>query len=261
MKDRGIKMISKAVIMAGGEGKRLRPLTDHVPKPLVEIGGKPLIQILIEHLRDERVRDITIAINYKGELIKKCFGDGRDLAVKIGYTRERKSMGTAGPLSLMRGKIKEPFYLVNGDILTTMRFSELGRHHLKKKADITVGVIPHEISVPYGVVQTQNGQLLDIAEKPMLRFLIVSGIYAISPSVLEHIPRSKYLDMPDFINILLKKRCHVSYFLIKSCWMDVGTSEDLQRAQRKVLEWGLLSQKASAHHDSPRLKSKLKSNQ
>lgn len=233
-------MVRKAVIMAGGEGRRMRPLTEHVPKPLVEIAGKPLLQILVEHLRDDGVEEVVMALGYKGDLIRKCFGDGRQLAVRIDYTRERERMGTAGALSLLNGQVDEPFYLVNGDILTTARFSELGRFHQQHKADVTVGVVEHEVLVPYGVVQTENGSLLDVTEKPILRFLVLAGIYVIEPEVLTHVTKGKPLDMPDLIQTLLHRNRKIAHYTIRGEWMDVGTSEDLHVAQRKVLEWGLI---------------------
>jgi dTDP-glucose pyrophosphorylase len=222
---------SFAVIMAGGEGTRLRPFTEHIPKPMVEVGGVPLLKRQVERLVNAGISRIYISVNYLGHIIEDYFGDGRDYGVEICYLREQMKLGTAGALSLLPEKPISPIILMNGDILTTFDFDSFYTYHQEYAAPISVAAIDHKINIPYGVIRT-NGQFIkELVEKPSERFLCNAGIYAISPEVLSLIPSEKYSNMTDLIDICLKKKIPVAVFPIHEYWSDVGTPEDLEKAR------------------------------
>lgn len=228
-----------AVLMAGGDGTRLRPLTESTPKPLLRVGGKPLLEILVERLHASGVREIFLIVRYKSEMIEAHFGDGGRLGVRIRYIREVTPLGTAGGLALLPEPLTAPFFLVNGDILTKCDFRAMLEFHRRWRADLTVGTVPHTVEVPYGVLEVEGEQLSTISEKPRLDFLINSGVYVVEPSALALIPRERPFDAPELIPLLKQAGRPVVAFPIREYWLDVGRHADFTQANRDVAE-GLL---------------------
>jgi dTDP-glucose pyrophosphorylase len=229
-----------AVIMAGGEGRRLRPLTETTPKPLVLIGGKPLVEIMIERLRQSGITDITVAVHHKSEMIRERLGDGSRLGVRVGYALEPKPLGTMGALPLVRDRLGQPFFVVNGDILTKCDFRAMWEFHRgQERAAMTVGVSTHQVDIPYGEFTLHGERVIRVEEKPRKEFPINAGIYLLDPSVIELIPAGEYFDATDMIRALLDQGRVVAAHLIREYWLDVGRPHDLEPANRDVAE-GLL---------------------
>jgi NDP-sugar pyrophosphorylase family protein len=220
----------KVVIMAGGEGRRLRPLTEEVPKPMLPLGEKPLLHILIERLKASGLKDIIITTRYKSEIIKGYFQDGKILGVNIFYTHETKKLGTAGPLTLLKNVLKSPFLVVNGDIFTNFDFRKIIEFHKKTNSEATVGVVNWKFQIPFGVINTFNGYIKNIEEKPSLNFLILAGIYVFNPSVLDKIPTETTYNINQLLSELIKDGKEPKYFEIKDNWIDIGRLPDYEYA-------------------------------
>jgi dTDP-glucose pyrophosphorylase len=229
-----------AVIMAGGEGRRLRPLTEATPKPLIAVGGKPLIEIMIERLRHAGIDDITIALHHKSEVIRERLGDGARLGVRIDYAIEAKPLGTMGALTLLRGRLRRPFFVVNADILTKCDFRAMWEFHRQQEsAAMTVGVSIHQVDIPYGEFTLHDGRVTRVEEKPRKEFPVNAGIYLLDPSAIDLIPAGEYFDATDMIRVLVDRGRVVAAHLIREYWLDVGRLHDLEKANRDVAE-GLL---------------------
>jgi dTDP-glucose pyrophosphorylase len=227
-----------AVLMAGGAGSRLRPLTDAVPKPLLRVGGKPLLEIMIERLRGNGVRTFYVSVHYKSEQIEAHFGDGARLGVRIRYLREPEPLGTAGALRLLGDDWAEPLFLVNGDIVTKCDFRSMLAFHHRNDADLTVGLVPYEVNVPYGVFDVDGDRLTGVSEKPRLEFQVNSGLYVIGPSLRPLLPGGVF-DAPDLIKLAVGAGRAVKAFPITDYWLDVGRYDDFRKAELDVAE-GLL---------------------
>jgi len=230
---------NRAVLMAGGAGQRLRPLTESVPKPLLRVGDKPLLEIMVERLRDAGVREFCITVHHKSEMIEEHFGDGGRFGVRIRYVRETTPLGTAGALTLLEEIPTEPFFLVNGDILTKCDFRSLLEFHQRSGADMTLGTVHHAGELPYGIIEVEGDRLVRMVEKPRLEFLINSGIYVVEPRAIAHIPRERYFDATELIAALAAAGRPVAAFPITDYWLDVGRHDDFHKADRDVAE-GLL---------------------
>ncbi len=192
----------QAVIMAGGFGTRLRPLTDDVPKPMLTVGGRPLLEHTIESLEQAGIRRINVTTHYLPEKISDYFGNGRDFGVELTYVPEDRPLGTAGALGLV-GATEEPLLVINGDILTRVDFRAMLTFHRDQGADLTVGTGLFGVEVPYGVIKAEGGRVASIQEKPKYDFLINAGIYLLEPSVRRYIPEGERYDMPDLITSLI----------------------------------------------------------
>lgn len=229
----------KVVIMAGGEGKRLKPLTNGIPKPMLPIGRKPLLQILIEQLKKYELKDIIIATGYKDHIIKSYFRDGSHFGINISYTSENYKLGTVGPLKLLDKKTTNTFLVINGDILTRFNFRKIVDKHNEDGNDMTVGVSKYKLHVPFGIVETENGDgvITSVREKPNLEFLILSGIYVINSSVISYIPSGVSYDIPQLIEDLLKDNKRVRYYQIEGEWLDIGRIEDYEFANKNWDKW------------------------
>ena len=188
--------------MAGGAGTRLRPLTEDVPKPMVNLGGRPMLERIIEQLRESGISRVMVTTHYKGELISDHFGDGDGFGVKIDYVQEDKPMGTAGALSQLEPSDK-PLLVMNGDILTRLDFRAMLDFHGDHNADMSVAVRTHEFVVPYGVMETENERIIKVTEKPTINHFINAGIYLLNPDVARLVPESGYYDMTELINHLV----------------------------------------------------------
>jgi dTDP-glucose pyrophosphorylase len=232
----GVSPFSCAVIMAGGEGQRLRPITQAIPKPMVEIGGQPLLRLQIERLRRAGIRRIYIAINYLGHVIEDYFGDGNDFGVSISYLREETKLGTGGALSLLPNDISGTILVMNGDVVTQSNFGALGMFHQHHGALLTVSAVEHHVQIPYGVVVSDGPKVQRIDEKPSQFFRCNAGIYALSDQCLRHIAPASFMNMTDLIDVLLQASQPVAVFPIYEFWSDIGTPEELAATRTRIKE-------------------------
>ncbi len=219
------------VIMAGGLGKRLRPLTEAVPKPMLLVGEHPILQIIIESFRNQGFRQFFVSLNYLGEMIRSHFGDGSKWGVNIRYLNEEKPLGTAGALSLLPERAEKPLIVMNGDILTKVDFRQLLHFHEEHKAQATTCVRDYFVEVPFGVVDNDGHRIRGLREKPNHRFLVNAGIYTLQPDALEFIPRNESFDMPMLIETLVGRGQHACLFPIREYWIDVGRMDEFDRAR------------------------------
>jgi dTDP-glucose pyrophosphorylase len=218
------------VLMAGGIGSRLRPLTDDCPKPLLHLNDKPILEIILENLITYGFKNIYIAVNYKAEMIESHFGDGSKWNVRIDYLREKQAMGTAGALGLLPERPLSPLLVMNADLLTEVNFKQLLDFHSTHKAHATMCVRDYRIQVPFGVVQLDQYRISSIDEKPTHRFFVNAGIYVLMPEVLDKIPQGTTYDMTDLFQNLIAEDGEVIAFPIHEHWLDIGRYEDYQRA-------------------------------
>jgi dTDP-glucose pyrophosphorylase/CBS domain-containing protein len=222
-----------AVVMAGGFGTRLRPLTDNTPKPMLPIGDRPMLEWTIEQLKKTGIQQISLTTHYMPEAISDHFGNGDDFGVKINYVHEETPLGTAGALGLL-GKVDGPLLVINGDILTQVDFRAMLTYHQKHSACLTVGVRRYDLQVPYGVVECDGARVCKVSEKPQMPFLVNAGIYLIEPAALHFIPRGRNFDMPDLIQRLITENLTVVSFPILEYWLDIGRPGDYETAQEDV---------------------------
>ena len=218
------------VIMAGGKGKRLLPFTRDIPKPMMAIGGRPMLAHIIQQFVTQGFSHFHIAVNYLGHLIEEYFGDGSMLDCQIEYIREEESLGTAGALSLITKPFADPFILMNGDILSSVNFGEILDYHSQNQAVATVCARMHRMEVPFGVIQLKDNQLEAIVEKPVYENLISAGIYALSPEVVTLVAKDILTDMPTLLQRLVEQQKKVAVFPLRDNWMDVGRPDDLTTA-------------------------------
>ena len=218
------------VLMAGGLGTRLRPLTDNCPKPMLKVGGRPLLETIIRSLRAQGFRHFYLSVNYLAQVVEDHFGDGSSLGVTIRYLKETRRLGTAGALTLLPSAPIEPFVVANGDILTTLDFGQMLDFHLAQESAATMGIRDYEVAVPYGVVDTDGPRITGMREKPVQRFHVNSGLYVLSPGALSLIPRDDHYDMPTLFEHLQQKGERTVAFQVREYWMDIGRPEDLSRA-------------------------------
>ncbi len=229
-----------AVIMAGGYGKRLLPLTETVPKPMLPVGNRPLLELTIRQLRRSGIRDVNLTTHYLSESIVNHFGDGEGFGVRLNYLKEDHPMGTAGGLKQMK-RPEGTFLVINGDILTGVPFQEMLAYHRKHRAMLTVGVRKHDMQVPFGVVECEDVRITKLQEKPSLSFFINAGTYLLEPSACDYIPEGRPFDMTDLIQKLLDAGRPVVSFPIMEYWLDVGQHEDYQKAQEDMLKVKILT--------------------
>lgn len=225
------KRSNRVVIMAGGRGLRLRPLTHDKPKPMIEIGGKPILEHIIGKLVAEGFLNITISLNYLGEQIENHFRDGERYGASISYIREPQEMGTAGSLALIESPISAPIVVMNGDLLLGERISQMVDYHVQKNALITVGAKVLDTTIPFGVLSTDQGLVTEIVEKPTYTDLVNAGVYVLDPRVIENISSSQRTDMPEVVsqNISAGPVCA---FPLHEAWVDLGRFSDLERAEQ-----------------------------
>jgi len=227
---RGPKKPNAVVLMAGGLGARLRPLTADIPKPMLTVGSKPIIETILESFSRYGFRNFYFSVNYKADKIRRYFKDGNQYGVNITYLNETHQMGTAGALSLLPNLITEPIIVMNGDILTDINFEHLLNYHLLAEAKATMCVREYQLQVPYGVVETKGASIQRITEKPIQKFYVNAGIYVLNPEVLELIPKGSSFDMPELFQTLIKSGQKGCSFPIKGYWMDIGQPNDFEQA-------------------------------
>ncbi len=223
----------QAVIMAGGFGKRLHPLTENLPKPMLPVGDKPLMELIINQLRGSGIDKVNVTTHFEPGKIKDYFGDGSSFGVQMNYVSEETPLGTAGALSLMDEK-GAPLLVINGDILTQVDFRAMRTFHREHHADITVGVRKYDFQVPYGVIESDGAMVTGVQEKPTLNFFVNAGIYLLEPSVHDYIPSGQRFDMTDLIKVLIEKGRPVANFPIVEYWLDIGQHADYIQAQEDI---------------------------
>ena len=226
----------KAVILSGGKGTRLAPYTMILPKPLVPIGHKPILDIIVRQLSYFGFSDITLTLGYLSELIQAYFSTATSIPsnVDLKYIKEAKPLGTAGSLSLLKEKIDSSFLVMNGDILTTLNYKKLYEYHCEKKSLLTIATHKKKVKIDLGVIKTDdNNNISDYIEKPVEKFEVSMGVYIYSPEVLDFIEVNKYLDFPDLVLKLIRNGKNVSCYPNDSFWMDIGRPEDFVQAQEK----------------------------
>ena len=218
--------------MAGGKGTRLRPHTDHCPKPMLPVSGKPMLEHIIDRAKSEGFSQFVLAIHYLGHIVEDYFGNGDRLQVKIDYLREQTPLGTAGALGLLNTRPEAPFVVTNGDVLTDIHYGELLDFHIHHNAAATMAVRVHEWQHPYGVVQTKGLDIIGFEEKPVHRTYINAGVYALNPEALNVLEKAARCDMPTLFERLQVKAKRTVAYPIHEPWLDVGMPEDLSRANR-----------------------------
>lgn len=221
----------RAVVMAGGQGSRLYPLTEHTPKPMLQVGDRPLMETIIQQLRQAGITNVNISTHYKQEKIQEHFRDGKDFGVNVSYITEEKPLGTAGAIGLME-KTDETLLIINGDILTGLDFRALHAYHKEHEAELTIAVRKYDVQVPYGVVDCQDHLVAQVTEKPVFNFFVNAGIYLVESAAIDLIPRKgERLEMTELIQLLLQEKRRVVSFPILEEWVDIGRHEDFKQAQ------------------------------
>ena len=227
---------NRVILMVGGLGTRLRPLTQDTPKPMLKVGNKPILQTIVEKFAEYGFVNITMCVNFNASIIRDYFGDGKEFGVNIDYVLEQKRMGTAGALSLLKERPSEPFFVMNGDLLTNVNFEHIFNYHTLNKATATMCVREYDYEVPYGVVKMNDNKITAIAEKPVQKFFVSAGIYMLSPEILDLIPKNEFYDMPALFEKLIKLSKNVISFPIREYWLDIGRMEEYQRANEEYKE-------------------------
>jgi dTDP-glucose pyrophosphorylase len=233
---RGPEKPNAIVLMAGGLGTRLRPLTADMPKPMLTVGSKPILETIIESFFHYGFRNFYLSVNYKAEKIRNYFKDGSQYGVNITYLSETTKLGTAGALSLLPDEIKDPVIIMNGDLLTNVNFERLLNYHLLAKSEATMCVRKYKLKIPYGVVKTEGASILEISEKPTHNFFVNAGIYVLSPSALKLIPENSHFDMPQLFQNLIAEKRKACSFPITDYWMDIGQPNDFDQANSEYDE-------------------------
>ncbi|MEJ8674901.1 nucleotidyltransferase family protein [Chromobacterium amazonense] len=224
------------VIMAGGLGSRLKELTHATPKPMLNVGSRPILETIVRSFSEQGFRRFYLAVNYKAEQIEAHFGDGSRFDIEIQYLREKKRMGTAGALSLLPTELEQPIVVTNADLLTKADYGAMLEKHLATGADATMAVRKYEMQVPFGVIQEKDGRIFNISEKPVHQFIVSAGMYVLSPHVLKFVPRDQFFDMPMLFETIttqgLFARCHH----VDGYWLDIGQPSDFERANHDFHE-------------------------
>ncbi|MDQ1327633.1 MAG: hypothetical protein QG641_916 [Candidatus Poribacteria bacterium] len=218
------------IIMAGGMGIRLRPLTENTPKPMLKVGTKPILHTIIDNFRKHGFLKFILCVNYKSDVILNYFGDGSAFGIELEYVYEKDRMGTAGALGLLNNPIKEAFLVMNGDLLTNINFEHLLDFHHKHHSVATMCVREYEYEIPYGVVSVEKEAIKTIIEKPRQNYYVNAGIYVLTPKVFDYIPKNQFFDMPSLFNLLIEDNKHCSSYLIEDYWLDIGRIGDYEKA-------------------------------
>jgi len=224
------------VIMSGGEGKRMLPLTHEKPKPMLTMGGKPLLEVIIANLQSQGFKRFCFTVGYKAEIIKEYFGDGQQWGVSIDYIHEQQPLGTAGALRQLTPQEQLPVLVMNGDLLTTIKLTHVLKFHEKYQADCTICIREFAFQLPYGVVEIKSQQVTGIQEKPEFKYFVNAGMYVINPQLLTHIPHNRYYQMTSFLDHLIALKCKVEAFPLMEYWSDIGQLTDYEKACREFEE-------------------------
>lgn len=225
----------KAVILAGGLGTRLRPYTTIFPKPLMPIGDKPVLEIIIKQLKTYGFTEIIITVGYLAELIYAFFGDGSKFGVKIKYSREDQPMGTAAALGSIKEELSDTFLMMNGDVLSTINYSDLVEYHRRNNSIATIALKKRDVLIDFGVISVDESNCLKgYKEKPVINYLVSMGIYVLEPKVLDYVKPREKLDFPDLILKLMSDQQTVKGYVFDGYWLDIGRSEDYASANEDI---------------------------
>ncbi len=226
----------QAVVMAGGRGSRLLPLTENLPKPMLPVGDQPLLEIIINQLREIGVKRVNVTTHHCADKIEQHFGDGHQWGVDLTYVAEDRPLGTAGSLGLMQTP-QDTTLVINGDILTQVNFQAMHAFHRALGADLTVAVRQYDVQVPFGVIDCEGTAVRRLREKPQLNFFVNAGIYLLEPVVYQHLVSGQRMDMTDLIQLLLDRGRPVASFPIREGWLDIGQPGDYEQAQKLAQSW------------------------
>jgi NDP-sugar pyrophosphorylase family protein len=226
----------KAIILAGGLGTRLRPFTFAIPKPLLPVGDKPILEIIIRQMKNSGIDEIVLATGYQAELIRAFCGDGARFGVRISYVHEDKPLGTAGPMALARSHFgaDETFLLMNGDVITQLNLGAFLEEGIRNRCDLTVGYTKYVYKSPYGVLSISDDLVQGIVEKPVQEFPISTGIYCVRAAALDFIPDGAFFTVPDLVHALLAASRRVGAYYVKECWIGIETMENLEEVLKQV---------------------------
>ncbi|MBF0461613.1 MAG: NTP transferase domain-containing protein, partial [Magnetococcales bacterium] len=224
------------VLMAGGLGSRLGPLTEACPKPLLRVGPKPILEVILESFLEYGFKRFYVSVNYKKQMIQSHFGDGSAWGAEIRYLEEKERMGTAGSLSLLPERPAQPFFVMNGDLLTRIHFQHILDFHTKHQAQATLCVRRVEQTIPFGVVEMEQHRLVRIEEKPTHHYFVNAGIYVLEPTLLTLIPDQQYLDMPDLFRRAMAQGHATAAFPFLDYWVDIGQMGDYDRARQEYAQ-------------------------
>ncbi len=220
----------KAVILAGGKGRRLAPYTTVLPKPLMPVGDVPILEIVVRQLKHAGFKEVIMAVGYLAELLMAYFGDGEKLGIPIRYSREEHPLGTAGPLSLIEG-LDAPFLVMNGDLLTTLDYRAMVEYHTAHPSIATLATFQRSVQIELGVVETSDSNLVQgYIEKPTYHYTVSTGIYVFSPEILRHIPSNERMDLPDLVLKLLASGKSIASYPLEGLWLDIGRPDDYELA-------------------------------
>ena len=221
---------NQVVLMVGGLGTRLRPLTENIPKPMLKVGDRPILQTIVEGFVKSGFYNITMCLGYKSGVIQSFFEDGSMFGANIDYIVEEKRMGTAGALTLLGKKLVNPFFIMNGDLLTNIDFEKMLDFHVEHNSKATMCVREYDIEVPYGVVNVANESIISITEKPIHSFFVNAGIYLLEPDCIDLIPDNEFYDMPLLFEELIATKEKIVSFPLQEYWLDIGRMADYERA-------------------------------
>ncbi|MFI5396467.1 MAG: sugar phosphate nucleotidyltransferase [Candidatus Binatia bacterium] len=242
----------QAVILAGGKGRRLRPYTAVFPKPLMPLGDRPILEILIQQLAQQGINDIYIAVGHLAELVMTFFGDGRNLGVRIQYVREDTPLSTAGALGLLDGELQGTFLVLMGDVLTDLRFQDLVRYHHEQQAAATVSLALRKVELDFGLVDIgEDRNVVGWREKPILEYLVSMGIYALDSSVTRTVPRGVQYGFPELVLQLLADERRVRAYVHDGYWLDIGRPQDYETAIQYMEEHPEMFPSAQPNRTAP----------
>jgi len=227
----------KAVILSGGLGTRLKPFTEVIPKPLLPIGEKAILEVQIERLRDYGFNTIYLATNYKSDYIESFFGNGSRYGVKLKISKETTPLGTAGPLTLIQDELIEPFLVMNGDILTLLNYKMFYDYGVSMDFPITVGIKKEILPFSFGNIFFEGDYVTGIQEKPNFELYILAGIYIMTPEIFKYIPKDQHYDMDKLIKRLIAEKIPIPKYEIKEYWLDIGRINDYEKAQNEFKEY------------------------
>jgi len=219
----------QAIILAGGQGSRLRPFTTFIPKPLMPMGDMPILEIIMRQLKHFGVKNVVISVNHLADLMMAFFKSGEKLGLDINYAIEEKALGTAGPLSIM-DNLEETFLVMNADLLTTIDYGNLINFHKKNGFDATISTYKKEVKISLGVIQSQENNFVNYIEKPTYNFDVSMGIYVFNKSVIEYIPKNERMDIPDLILKLKENNKKIGCYYANYDWLDIGKFDDYEKA-------------------------------
>lgn len=223
----------KAVILSGGLGSRLRPFTEVIPKPLLPIGEKAIMEIQIEHLKKYGCDEVFLATNYKSEYIENFFGDGSKYGIKLHISKEEIPLGTAGPVKLLQDKLTEPFIVMNGDILTLLDYKKFYEFALQIDTDLVICTKDIVTPFQFGNILYDGDYVTDIQEKPDILMKILAGIYVFKPAIFDLIPDNEYFGMDSLIKKMIPMGRKIAKYDIKEYWLDIGRFDDYQKVQKE----------------------------